>query len=276
MTGAVTFLVVAVIGGIAQVIDGSLGMGFGVFASATMIGVGFVPAVAVAVVNTAKVFTGLASGLSHWSLGNVRGDWLLPLLLGGVPGGFLGAYLLTSIPPEVARPWVGLLLLLMGLLIVYRACRWKAPCAIQAWDKKCEHCPQGKWQWVAEKVKNNPLSRLMGLGFIAALVNGLTGAYGPVATSGILLIEKGHPRHAIGTANLAEFFVAATVATTILLRIGLSQFPTGLTLALAAGGIVTAPLAAYLCRRLPQKMLTLLVGLALIALNLKVVTWVLH
>src|SRR3990172_5960885 len=104
MTGPFVFLAVAAIGGLAQMVDGSLGMGFGVFSASLMIATGFVPAVAVATVNAAKIITGLASGLSHRSLGNVRRDWLLPLALSGVLGGFLGGYLLTSISSETAKP----------------------------------------------------------------------------------------------------------------------------------------------------------------------------
>lgn len=270
------FLAVAAIGGIAQLVDGSLGMGFGVFSSSLMIATGFAPAVAVAVVNAAKILTGLASGLSHWSLGNVRRDWLLPLAVTGVAGGFLGSYLLTSTPPETAKPWVSILLLVMGLLILGRAVRWPVPCAIQKWDEKCDRCPKGKWQWLVENSKNKPLGKLGIIGFLAAFINGLSGAYGPIATSGVLLVEKGQPRQAIGTVNLAEFFVAATVAGTILVRQGVSQFPVGLTLALAVGGILVAPLAAYVCRRFPSRGLAFLMGSALIATNIRVVTWILR
>lgn len=276
MNVGLVFLAVAAIGGCAQMIDGSLGMGFGVFSSSLMIATGFAPAVAVAVVNSAKVVTGLASGLSHWRLGNVRRDWLLPLVLGGVAGGFLGGYLLTSIPAAAVRPWISLLLLAMGLVIVWRALRRQAVCGMPGWDKKCADCPKGKIQWLAAQAKNNSTGKLGVLGFLAAFVNGLSGAYGPIATSGVLLIEKGQPRHAIGTVNLAEVFVAATVATTILVRQGLSQFPIGLVLALTVGGIATAPLAAYVCRRLPAKGLAFLTGSLLIGLNLKVVTVILH
>lgn len=276
MTGLFVFVMVAAIGSLAQVVDGSLGMGFGVISAAAMIAAGLVPAVAVGVVNAAKILTGLASGLSHWRLGNVRRDWLVPLTLSGVVGGFLGSYLLTSLPPETARPWTSILLLVMGLLIIWRALRWQVPCAIQARDEKCKLCPKGKWQWLAEYSKNGSTGKLSVIGFLAAFVNGLSGAYGPIATSGVLLIEKGQPRHAIGTVNLAEFFVATTVATTILARQGLGQFPVGLVLALTIGGILAAPLAAYICRRVPSRALAFLMGSALIAMNFRVVTWVLH
>ena len=274
MTGLLLFLGVAGIGAVSQLVDGSLGMGFGVFSASLMVATGFAPAVAVATVNAAKIMTGLASGLSHWGLDNVRRDWLLPLALSGVLGGFLGGYLLTSIPSETAKPVVSVLLLVMGLLIVWRALRWRVPCA-EAQGEKCKQCPRGKWQLLAENARNNSKAKLGALGFVAALVNGFSGAYGPIATSGVLLLEKGQPRHAIGTVNLAEFFVAITVAVTILLRIGLDQFPIGLVLALAAGGIMVAPLAAYICRGLSPKALAFLTGSLLIALNVRVVGWLL-
>jgi len=271
MTGVLVFLGVAGIGGVAQLVDGSLGMGFGVFSASLMVATGFAPAVAVATVNAAKIVTGLASGLSHWGLGNVRRDWLLPLAVSGVAGGFLGGYLLTSISSATAKPLVSVLLLVMGLLIVWRALRWRVPCAVEAQGEKCKQCPRGKWQLLAENAKGNSKAKLGALGFVAALINGLTGAYGPVATSGVLLLEKGQPRHAIGTVNMAEFFVAVTVAATILFRMGLGQFPIGLVLALAIGGIIVAPLAAYVCRGLSPKALAFMVGSLLIALNVRVV-----
>ncbi|MBI2865929.1 MAG: sulfite exporter TauE/SafE family protein [Chloroflexi bacterium] len=276
MTAPSVFLAVVVIGGLAQLIDGSLGMGFGVFSASLMIATGFAPAVAVAVVNAAKVLTGLASGLSHWSLGNVRRDWLLPLAVGGVVGGFLGGYALTSVSPATAKPWISLLLLGMGLLIVWRAVRRHAPCDIGGWDKQCENCPRGSLRWLVERARNGSQGKLGLVGFVAGFVNGLSGAYGPIATSSVLLIEKGQPRHAIGTVNLAEVFAAATVAGTILIRQGLGQFPVGLVVALALGGIVAAPLAAYICRRLPAKGLAFMTGSLLIGLNFNVVTRIWH
>ena len=276
MTGAFTLLIVTAIGSLAQVIDGSLGMGFGVFSASLMIAFGFVPAVAVAVVNASKIFTGLASGLSHWRIGNVRKDWLLPLALGGVLGGFLGGYLLTSISPETAKPWVSVLLLVMGLLIILRTIRWRFTCTILKRAEKCENCPKSETQDLPGNFGKRPMVKLGALGFLAAFINGLSGAYGPIATSGVLLLEKGQPRHAIGTVNLAEFFVAITVATTILVRQGLGQFPLGLMLALSLGGILVAPLAAYICRRLPSRGLAFLMGLSLIALNFKAVILILR
>lgn len=274
MADPLIFLLVIAIGGLAQVIDGSLGMGFGVFSSSMLMVAGFAPAVAVATVNAAKVFTGLASGLAHWRVGNVRVKWLVSLSASGVVGGFLGSYLLTSIPAQDTKPWISGFLLAMGLLLVLRSLRWREPCASQLWEETCDKCPKSGWQRVVEQARSGAAARLGALGFLAAFINGLSGAYGPIATSGVLLMEKGQPRHAVGTVNMAEFFVATTVASTILVRQGPGEFPTGLVLALAIGGLLAAPLAAYICRRMPARGLGFLVGTALIAQNFGVVALV--
>lgn len=269
MTGVSAFLIVAAIGSLAQIVDGSLGMGFGVISSASMLAAGFVPAVAVATVNASKMLTGLASGVSHWRVGNVRRDWLLPLTLSGIAGGFLGSLLLTSLAPDTAKPLTGILLLAMGVLTLWRALRWQVPCATKLPDNRCDRCPRGKWERLVVSSTNGSAGKLGAIGFLAAFVNGVSGAYGPIATSGVLLVEKGHARHAIGTVNVAEFFVAITVASTLLVRQGLGQFPIGLVLALALGGILAAPAAALICRRVPSRPLAFVMGLALIALSFR-------
>ena len=278
MTGLSSILVVGIIGIVGQVIDGSLGMGFGVFSSSLMIGTGMAPAVAVALVNTAKIFTGLSSGLSHWKFGNDRRDWLLPLVLSGIAGGVLGAFLLTSIPPEVARPWVSGLLLTAGGLLIWRSLRWRVACAVRTWDKKCLDCPGSKrdLQWLTVKAKTHALNKIGALGFVAALVNGLSGAYGPIATTGMMLIEKEQPRYSVGTVNMAEVFVAAAIVTTIFLRQGPSELPGALVLALIAGAALAAPLAAFICRRLPPRALTFSTGALLVASNVGTVITVLR
>lgn len=272
MTDVLSFLVVTAMGGLAQVIDGSLGMGFGVFSASLLIATGSAPSTAVAIVNAAKIFTGLASGLAHWRLGNVRADWCIPLSLGGIVGGFLGSYLLTSIPPQEAKPWVSGLLLAIGVLIIVRNLRGRASCSSHVWGEDCERCPKSKWLKVSTYAIDGAVFKFGALGFLSGLINGLSGAYGPIATSGLLLMGKGEPRHAIGTVSLAEFVVAGTVASTILGRQGLGEFPAGLALALAVGGILAAPLAAYICRRTPPRGLAYLVGSLLVAQNVQVVT----
>lgn len=262
------FILAFLIGGMGQIVDGILGMGFGLIASSSLVAVGFAPALAVAMINVAKVVTGLASGLSHWRFGNVRRDWLIPLVAGGIVGGIAGGYIITGVKPETARYWVGFLLVLMGGLVVWRTLRWKIYCSLKGKGRECPECPiYNNGNGLLEKNRNHTLIKLGGLGFVAALINGLSGAYGPMATTGVLLLEKTSPRYAIGTVNMAEFFVALSVSTTIIARLSFSQFPFGLTLALALGGVLVAPVAAYICRILTPRLLSLMIGITVIGIN---------
>ncbi|MBI2836322.1 MAG: sulfite exporter TauE/SafE family protein [Chloroflexi bacterium] len=275
MTGAGALIIVSIIGAIGEMIDGSLGMGFGVISASLMIGLGFAPAVAVATVNASKILTGLASGLSHWKLGNIRWDWFIPLVLGGVSGGVLGAFVLSSVPSGFVRPVVGILLLGMGGLMIWRFFRWPVGSTLTALpDATSTDAPirEGKRQWLRALAKNSATGKIGALGFVAAFVSGLTGAYGPIATSGMMLLKKSQPRHAVGSVNMAEIFVASAIAMTILLRQGVESFPVGFVIALVTGGAIAAPLGAYICRRLPARALTFSIGAALIALNVRAVS----
>lgn len=272
---ALQYIAAGFIGGLAQIVDGTIGMGFGLITSSSMMALGFAPAIAVATINMAKVITGLASGLSHWRFGNVRRDWLIPLIAGGLIGGVLGGLLLTSIQPGKARSWVAVLLILMGGLVIWRTIHWKVYCTLK--ERECRGCPAHvNGNDVSSNNKNHTLLKLGGLGFLAAFVNGLSGAYGPMATTGVLLLEKGEPRHAIGTVNMAEFFVALGVSITIITKLSLSQFPYGLAIALSVGGILIAPIAAYICRIITPRILALMVGISLTGMNIIAIFLLLH
>lgn len=263
------YILTGFVGGLAQIVDGTLGMGFGLITSSSMMALGFAPAIAVATVNVAKIITGLASGLSHWRFGNVRRDWIIPLAAGGLIGGVLGGLLLTSIQPGNARAWVGIILLLMGGLVIWRTIHWKVYCTIKDKGKECSGCPAiSNGNSFLSNGKNHTILKIGGIGFLAAFVNGLSGAYGPIATTGVLLLGKGEPRHAIGTVNMAEFFVALGVSITIITKLSLSQFPFGLAIALSLGGVLIAPLAAYICRIITPRLLALMVGISLTGMNI--------
>lgn len=266
---ALQFIITALVGGLAQIVDGTLGMGFGLITSSSMMALGYAPAIAVATINMAKVVTGLASGLSHWRFGNVRRDWFIPLVAGGLLGGVLGGLLLTSIPPEKARTGVAILLLLMGGLVIWRTVHWKVYCRIKDKGKECIGCPAvSNGDSLQDNNRNHTILKVGGIGLLAAFISGLSGAYGPIATSGVLLLGKGEPRHAIGTVNMVEFFVALAVSVTIITKLSLSQFPFGLAIALSLGGILVAPVAAYICRIITPRLLALMVGLSLTGMNL--------
>ena len=263
------YILTGFVGGLAQIVDGILGMGFGIITSSSMMALGFAPAIAVATINVAKIVTGLASGLSHWRFGNVRHDWIIPLTAGGLTGGVLGGFLLTSIQPENARVWVGIIMLLMGGLVIWRTIHWKIYCTIKDRGKECAGCPAvSNDDSFLNNSRYHTILKIGGIGFLAAFFNGFSGAYGPIATTGVLLLGKGEPRHAIGTVNMAEFFVALAVSITIITKLSLSQFPFGLAIALSLGGVLIAPVAAYICRIITPKLLSFMVGIALTGMNI--------
>ena len=251
---AVRFVLVVLVGSGAQFVDGTLGMGFGVFSASLLLASGFSPAAAVATVNVAKILAGLSSGLAHWRVGNVRRDWLLPLIGPGIIGGAAGAYLMASIPPERIRIWMSVVLVGMGILVLWRSLalpRIYAPPTPRDSDRRSFRAR----------------GRLGLLGLVAGFLNALSGAYGPFATSAVMLTERWKPHLAVGTVSLAEFFVAGAVAFTFLFEMGFEAFPWGLAVALALGGALSAPFAASMCRHVPSRILGLGIGLALISLN---------
>ena len=250
--------VVLLVGAGGQLLDGTLGMGFGVFSASALLAAGFPPVTVVATVNAAKLLTGIFSGIAHWKAGNVRSDWLLPLIIPGVVGGVLGAYLLGSLAQEKFRFWMAVVLLGMGMIIL---CRTLFPAIFSAGSAVAGEPPR----------RFSRRLYLAIVGFIAGALNAISGAYGPFATSGVMLIGKAKPAHAIGTANMAEIFVAGAVITSFLSARGLQAVSWDLAIALDLGGALTAPLAAYACSRLPSRVLQLGVGVVLISLNLKVV-----
>jgi uncharacterized protein len=251
------FFFIFLLGAGGQLLDGTLGMGFGVFSASMLLAAGFTPVAVVSTVNTAKVFTGLFSGLAHWRAGNVRCNWLLCLIVSGVTGGVVGASLVVSVPPEQFRFWTAVVLLGMGALIL---CRVLFP------------------NFFSIGLPSGDLSArffrgfcLAVLGLAAGFLNATSGAYGPLATSGVMLIAKAKPSFAVGTVNVAEIFVAASVILSFLVQKGLQTHSWELALPLILGGAVTAYPAAWACRKLPPKALQCAVGLALITLNLGVV-----
>ena len=217
----------------AQMIDGALGMAFGVISSMILISLGVPPAAASAGVHTVETFTSAASGASHIFHRNV--DWKLfaRLAVPGVIGGMLGAYVLTQLHADVAKPFVLTYLGGIGLYLIWRG--WRFP-------------PQHKSPKVVE-----PLG-LAG-GFLDAVGGG---GWGPVVT-GNLLLQGSEPRRTIGTVNAAEFVLALTVSITFLATLGVAAFTTA-TLGLLIGGVIAAPFAAWAAKRAQPKFLLVLVG----------------
>ncbi|MCC6719232.1 MAG: sulfite exporter TauE/SafE family protein [Acetobacteraceae bacterium] len=239
---ATDFLTLMAVGFMAQLVDGALGMAFGVIASATLLVVGLPPAQASAAVHAAEIATTGASGLSHLLHRNVDRRLLLALGVFGVLGGITGAWILSNIDGWTIRPFVNIYLLLVGAAILVRAIR--------------------------DSRRDRPTSPGLAapLGFVGGLLDAVGGGgWGPLVTSS--LIGSGHaPRKVIGTVNTAEFFVTVAISTTFLLQLGAQHVPT--VLALMAGGVLAAPLGAALVRHLRPRLLMAMVGTLVCALSL--------
>lgn len=232
------------VGFLAQLVDGALGMAFGVITNTMLVSVlGIAPARASASVHLVETFTTAASGISHIYHRNV--DWKLfaRLVLPGMAGGIAGAYLLSNIDGSVARPFVMAYLSGIGVYLLWRA--WRM-------DHGAEHKP-------ARIIE--PLG-LAG-GFLDAAGGG---GWGPVVTSN-LLVQGTEPRRTIGTVNTAEFFLTATISLTFVTTLGLQAF-TIAAIGLIIGGLLAAPLGALLVRRIPAKRLLTMVGIVLVATSI--------
>lgn len=236
------FLEFIAVGFLAQVVDGALGMAYGVTSTTFLLTLGIPPAAASASIHTAEIFTTGTSGIAHLSLGNV--DWRLfrRLVVPGVAGAVLGAYLLTAVPAAPVRLAVAFYLAAMGLVILFRALR--------------------------KAGGSSPATGRVGvLGLLGGFFDAMGGGgWGPIVTSA-LVARGGAPRFAIGSVNLAEFFVALAASATFLLTIGLGYWR--IVLGLVLGGILAAPLAALLCRKLPARLLMFVIGGLILALSLR-------
>jgi len=226
------------VGFAAQVIDGALGMAFGVISNTLLLSLGVPPGVASAGVHMVESFTTAVSGISHAVQRNV--DWRLfgRLMVPGVVGGVLGAYVLTNVHADVARPFVLAYLTAIGGFLLWRATHTPPP-------------PR-------EPRIVAPLG-LVG-GFLDAAGGG---GWGPVVTSN-LLVQGMQPRFTIGTVNTAEFFLTVTISATFISRLGWAAF-TNATVGLLIGGVVAAPFGALLAKRVPARTLMLMVGVVLTA-----------
>jgi uncharacterized protein len=233
----------AVVGFIAQMIDGMLGMGYGVSATTFLLTLGVPPVVASASVHTAEVVTTGFSGYHHWKAGNVLGSLVRRLLIPGVIGGCIGAYLLTEIPGNAIKPFIAAYLMVMGLIILAKA--WK----------RSVH--------VGSEKHLIPLG--LGGGFFDAIGGG---GWGPIVT-GTLLARGNTPRTTIGSVNLAEFFVTFATSVTFIVTLGtLDWTPIA---GLAIGGAIAAPIAARFTGRIPARPLMVAVGIVVILLSVRTI-----
>ena len=226
------------IGFAAQLVDGALGMAFGVISTTLLLSLGVPPAAASATTHTAEGFTTAVSGISHVLHRNV--DWWLfvRIVFPGVIGGVLGAYILAEILDEgIARPLVLTYLAGIGVYLLWRG-------------------------FTHRHVEKRPRV-IAPLGFAGGFLDAAGGGgWGPIVTSN-LLIQGANPRKVIGTVNTAEFFITVTISATFIAALGLEEF-TRATVGLLIGGIAAAPLGGYVAKKVAADRLLIIVGIVLV------------
>ncbi|MBM3691359.1 MAG: sulfite exporter TauE/SafE family protein [Actinobacteria bacterium] len=243
-----TLLLVSFAGFIAQMIDGAMGMAFGVISTTVLISLAYSPAAASAIVHFAKIATGAVSGAAHIKYGNVDWHATIKVALPGGIGAFVGAIVLSSIDLRAAIPWTSSILLMMGLVVLYRFSRR----TILGRKRRA------RARWLAP------------LGLVGGFVDSTGGGgWGPIVTTSLTASNALEPRKAIGSTNTAELVVAVASSLGFLLGLGAKQLPWTAILALVVGGTLAAPIAAWLVKNAPQRILGVFVGGLIILLNVR-------
>ena len=235
-----TFLIFLCVGFIAQLVDGSMGMAYGVTTNSILLSIGISPSIASASVHISKIFTTLASGLSHLKFKNSHGKIIKNLILPGIIGGVIGAFLLVKIPSSVIKPIISFYLLIMGVRIFIKA---------------FNHVPGIQFKKIHYQI----------LGIFGGFFDAIGGGgWGPIVTSSLLSQDE-NPRKIIGSLNIAEFFVTVTESIVFIAGVGLA--PISIVLGLILGGILAAPLAAFLTSKIPIKAMYIIIGLVIILMQ---------
>jgi uncharacterized protein len=236
------FLIYLVIGVFAQLVDGTLGMGYGATSTSFLLSFGVPPAISSMGVHVAEMFTTGASAISHYKFKNINKKLVRNLLIPGVIGSILGAYLLADvIDGKVIKPYIALYMIVLAIIIIVKGLRKKI-----------------------QKKKTKQLGLLAIFGGFMDSIGG--GGWGPIVTS-TLMGQGRDPRYTIGSVNTAEFAISFASGITFLLFGGISGWQ--VIAGLVIGGVIAAPLGAYLVNKIPRKPVTVLVGLLLIFLSLR-------
>jgi len=230
-----------VVGALAQLVDGALGMAFGVTSSGLLLALGVPPVAASASVHYAETFTCGASGISHLLAGNVRRALFLALVIPGVLGALIGVWIAIHVPPSWLRMLLAPYLLGMGAFLLFRS-RWPAGQRLDV--------PRGT----------------RATGWVAGLVDALGGGGWSAITVTMLLARGLQPRAVIGSVHLAKCVVSIAASVSFLLTIGVSH--ASAVAGLIIGGALAAPFGAIFVRRVPARVATALAGLAVLALGL--------
>jgi hypothetical protein len=247
----------------ASLVDGALGMGFGPTSSSILLGAGLTPAAVSTSVNLAKVATGVAAGVSHWRFENIDKRLVSSLALPGMVGALIGVTILSNVNAAVVKPLLAVLLSVIGLRILVRFARIR-----EASPGEPESGDQQAARPAAYDARGTKLAALVG-----GITNGMIGAWGPVVTP--FLLHRGvRPRYAIGSVNTAEVAVASASAFSLLASMGRSGFNVSVVIAMLIGGLVAAPVAAWLIRYVPARPMGIAVAALLLLTNAReLVSW---
>lgn len=243
-----TLVLIGLVGLAAQLVDGSLGMAYGVTTTTLLLAIGTNPAAASATVHLAEIGTTLISGVSHWKFGNVDWQVVRRIALPGAVGAFLGATVLSSLSTQAAAPVMAIILLVLGVYILVRF----------------------TFQGISRHNLGKPLRKrfLTPLGFFAGFVDATGGGgWGPVGTPAILASGRIEPRKVIGSIDTSEFVIAIAASLGFILSLGTQGINVGWVLAILAGGVIAAPVAAWLVRHIPPRLLGASVGGLIVLTN---------
>jgi len=239
----------AFIGFLAQLIDGSLGMAYGVTSSSLLLSFGMAPAIASASIHISEVVTTAASGISHIKFGNVDRQAIFKLIIPGSIGAFIGACFLSNLPGDIVKPYISLFLLMLGFYVVIRFLFKNKPSSTQ------------------QRNLNLTTKQALPLGLIAGFADATGGGWGPLTTP-ILLSKNGNSaRKVVGTVDTSEFAIAISATLGFLISLGWQDVNWFWVVALMLGGVIAAPVAAWLVKTLPSYLLGVLVGGFIILTN---------
>jgi len=237
-----TLLLYVGVGFLAQMIDGSLGMAYGVSSTSFLMSSGVSPVLASASVHVAEVFTTASSGFFHWKMGNVDKSLFRKLVIPGALGAIVGAYFLTSFDGKVIKPYISAYLLIMGIIIIVKAFRKLA----------------------LKETKKVGLLALLG-GFVDASGGG---GWGPVVTT-TLVASGNHPAKTIGSVNASEFVIALVASGVFTIFTGIKSLE--IVIGLIIGGLLASPLGAFITNKINKKLAMILVGILIIFLSLRTI-----
>ena len=243
-------VVLAIVGFIAQLVDGSLGMAYGASSATLLLAVGVAPALASASVHLSEVATTAASGVSHWRFGNVDWGKLGWMTVPGAIGAFAGAFAISYVSAEAAAPFVALFLFFLGVYILAR------------FSFRRSHRPV-----VAKPI---PRTFLSPLGLVAGFLDAAGGGgWGAINTSTLMSTGRMEPRKVVGTVDTSEFLVSVAASIGFLIALSFADIPWSIVGALLVGGVLAAPIAAFIVRLVAARILGTAVGAIILITNMK-------